>query len=128
MTELEKKKRMLLAESEVYRQLLKLEFHNLKICRLQAKRRFTSFGLTNPLFMLGLPAVGALFMKGSPVAGSLFGRRRRSGWKQFIATVFMSWQAYNRLVPFCKTIFSRDGEAARKAPTHVEEMRPRAKV
>ena len=97
MSELEKRKRMLVAESEVYRQTLKLELHNLRICTLRNKRRLTSFGRSNPLLTM-LPMLGAFFAA----------RRRRFSWKQLTAFALMGLQLYNRLAPFCRGLFVRE--------------------
>ena len=49
MSKFEAKKKLLVAESEVYRELLKLEFQTFKIYGKRAKRRLTSPGTYLPL-------------------------------------------------------------------------------
>lgn len=98
MKALEAKKKALIAESEVCRELLKLEVQNLRIYGLKTKRRLTSFDSGNPLFMLA----------GLPMAGALFGRkRRRTGWTQWLALAVGAWQAYLRFGPALRGIFPR---------------------
>ena len=86
MTELEKKKRMLITEAEVYRQMLKLEIQNVRICTLKMKRRVTSMSALRPLIMAALP-----------LATSLFFRRRRSSafsWRRLGALALVGLQAF----------------------------------
>ena len=97
MSELEKRKKMLVAECEVYRQTLKLELHNLKISALRNKRRLTSFRPSNPLMTM-LPMISVFFTA----------RRRRFSWKQLTAAAFMGLQLYNRLAPLCRGLFVRE--------------------
>jgi hypothetical protein len=97
VSDLEKRKRMLVAECEVYRQTLKLELHNLKICALRNKRRLTSFRASNPLLTM-LPMLSVFFTA----------RRRRFSWKQFAAAAFMGLQFYNRFAPWCRGLFVRE--------------------
>jgi hypothetical protein len=98
MKALKAKKKALIAESEVCRELLKLEVQNLRIYGLKTKRRLTSFNSGNPLFMLaGLPMAGALFRR----------KRPRTGWTQWLALVVGAWQAYVRFGPAVRSIFPR---------------------
>ena len=55
MNELEAKKRALVAESEVYRETLKLEVHNLRLYVSRTKQKLTGFTRPNPLLMLLVP-------------------------------------------------------------------------
>jgi len=63
MNELEAKKRALVAESEVYREMLKLELHNLRLYVSRTKHKLKSFRRPNPLLMLLAPLAGAFFRK-----------------------------------------------------------------
>src|ERR1041385_2410394 len=93
MNELEAKKRALVAESEVYRETLKLELHNLQLYVARTRQKLRSFGKPNPLFMLAAPLVGALF------------RKRRGSWLRRVAMTFLGWQVSNRLMPFLSGLF-----------------------
>ncbi|SRR6266478_4967986 len=103
MNELEAKKRALVAESEVYRETLKLELHNLRLYVSRTKQRLTTFSKPNPLLMLAAPLAGAFF------------RKRRSSWLRRATMAFVSWQLSNRLMPFLSELFSstRGPSAAR---------------
>src|SRR2546422_10547813 len=94
MNPLEAKRKALVAESEVYRETLKLECHNLRLYGLRAKQRLTSFGRPNSLLMLAAPLAGAIFS------------RRRSSWLRRAAMAFLSWQLTSRLAPFLVGLFS----------------------
>jgi hypothetical protein len=91
VTDLEKRKKMLVAESEVYRQLLKLEIQNLRIYKVHARRKLTALNLNNPLLTLGLP-----------MAASWYGRRRRSGWKRWSSWLLLGLQFYRQWMPLLK--------------------------
>src|SRR5215216_7010537 len=93
MSELQDKKRALIAEAEVYRQTLKLELHNLKLFAAQTKRKFTRGSTPNPWLLLG-------------AAGSLFGKRRFSWWR-IMTSAFLSWQLYSKFLPFWRNVFGR---------------------
>lgn len=86
MTELEKRKKLLIAESEVYRQTLKLELQNLRIYGMKTKDRLMSFRAGNPVFMVGIP----LLM-------SLLGRRKRGRVRRAGAWGFLGWQFLRRV-------------------------------
>src|SRR5262249_20206307 len=84
----------LVAESEAYRQLLKLEIQTLKIHGTRTKRRLVSFGTYLPLVMSGIP-----FLTG------LFRRKRGGGVGRLGSLAFLAWKAYRRFAP----LFGRGG-------------------
>ena len=84
MSDLDKRKKLLIAEAEVYRQTLKLELQNLRIYGLKAKRKLTSFGGGNPLLAFGVPMLT-----------SLIARKRKA--RRWGALAFIGWQVYNKL-------------------------------
>lgn len=96
MNELEKRKKLLIAESEVYRQTLKLELQNLRIYTLKTHRKLTSFNVANPLLIFGLP-VAASFL-GRRLMGLFLGRRRKRA-PGLGALALLGWQFYQRLFP-----------------------------
>ncbi len=85
MTELETRKRRLVAESEVYRELLKLELQNFRIYGMNVRQKLTSLTPANPLLMTAVPFLT-----------SLLGRKRRSAWQRFGTLALMGWQLYRR--------------------------------
>lgn len=84
MSDLDNRKRLLIAEAEVYRQTLKLEFQNLRIYGLKTKRKLTSFGGGNPLLAFGIPMLT-----------SLIARRRKA--RKWGALGFIGWQLWSKL-------------------------------
>lgn len=90
MSDFKAKKKMLLAESEVYRQLLKLEIQTFKIYGKRAKRRLTSAGSYMPLVMSGLPLLARLFKRKKKEGLSL----QRIG-----SLFFIGWKAYRQFAP-----------------------------
>jgi hypothetical protein len=83
----------LIAEAEVYRGLMKLEMHNLRIYGLKTKRKLTSFKTLFPMLMGGVPAAGALGALGP--LGTLFRRKRGgSSLNRLAAAGVLGWQIY----------------------------------
>src|ERR1044071_4068730 len=95
MNELEAKKRALVAESEVYRETLKLELHNVQLYVARTRQKLRSFGKPNPLLMLAAPLAGALF------------RKPRGAWLRRGAMAFLGWQVSNRVMPLLSGLFGR---------------------
>ena len=88
--ELETRKKMLVAESEVYRQLLKLEIQTFKVYGMRTKRRLSSFGAYLPLMISGLPLLTSLF-------GSQ--RKKIFSLKRLASLFFLGWKAYRQFMP-----------------------------
>jgi hypothetical protein len=97
--DLEKKKQMLIAESEVHRQALKLELQNLRLSALQTRQRLRSFNPANRIWMLAVAAVASLWTRRI--------RRRRFPLWRMGGLAMIGWQVANRVVPFCRGLFSR---------------------
>jgi len=95
MNELETKKRALVAESEVLRETLKLELHNLRLYGTRTKQKFRSFASPNRLLVLL-----------APLAGMVLRKRRSSSLIRRLLTGLVSYQVSNRLIPFLSGFFS----------------------
>jgi hypothetical protein len=125
MKELKARKKALAAESEVYREMLKLEVQNLRIYGIKTKRRLTAFNTSNPLMMLlGIPVAGRL-------AGGWLRPRRRSAssWKRWVALAVAGWQAYSRFGPVVRSMLARRRhEEYYAAPAPIEEEYPLTKI
>jgi len=63
MTNLEEKKKLLVAESEVYRQLLKLELQTFKVYGKRTRRKLTSVSTYLPAVMSSLPFLAGMFVR-----------------------------------------------------------------
>lgn len=81
---------MLLAESEVYRELLKLEIQTFKIYGTRAKRRMTSVTAYLPWIVGGIPLLTRLFKKRKPERFSL---------KRLTSLFLVGWKAYQQVAP-----------------------------
>jgi len=110
MNPLEIKKRALVAESEVFRETLKLELHNLKLYGARTRQKFSNFASPNKLLMLAAPFAGFLF------------RRKRSSLMRRFAMGLLSYQFTNRLLPLLSVLFSADKR--RRAASDAEETEP----
>jgi hypothetical protein len=114
MSELEKRKKLLIAEAEVYRQMLKLEVYNLQIYGIKTKRRFTSFSPRyNPMVSLGIPIISSLIY-----------RKRRRSLKDFGVLALLGLQLYNKF----GSIFRGSAKTTRIStrPTAAEDYLSRA--
>jgi hypothetical protein len=100
MSKFEAKKKLLAAESEVYRQLLKLEFQTFKIYGARTKRKLTSAKTYLPLLMSGLPFLGGFS-----------GRKRGLSLKGIGSLVLLGWKTYQRFAPMFGS-----GKSIRKEP------------
>jgi hypothetical protein len=96
MSELEARKKLLVAESEVYRELLKLEIQNFRIYGKKTQRKLSLLGT----FQTYLP----MMMSGIPVAATLFGRKQRFSFQKFGSLLFLGWKAYNQFGSHLKGI------------------------
>ncbi len=83
MSKFETRKKMLVAESEVYRQLLKLEIQTFKVYGMRTKRRLTSFSAYAPLILSGLPILTGLFRKKRGISMGKLGSLFLIGWKAY---------------------------------------------
>jgi hypothetical protein len=102
MSDFKAKKKMLIAESEVYRQLLKLEVQTFKVYATRTKRRMSSFTAYMPWVMSALPILTRLFGKRKPQRFSL----------NRVGTLFLlGWKAYQKIAP----LLARAGFARRKS-------------
>src|SRR5579871_2141251 len=90
MSDFRARKKMLIAESEVYRQLLKLEIQTFKIYGTRAKRRMTSVTAYMPWIVGGLPILTRLFKKRRPERFSL---------KRLTSLLLFGWKAYQQFAP-----------------------------
>jgi hypothetical protein len=97
MKALEDRKRALLAESEVYRQTLRLEIYNLQLFLKQSKVNVKS---PNPWLLLG--ALGP-FLAGRPVF---------SRWR-FMGAIIAGWRLYNQFSPLITKLRSTLGRKRR---------------
>ena len=79
MSDLERRKKLLIAESEVCRELLKLQLYNFRIYGIKAKRKFTSFSTGNPALIAGIPLLTSLLSRKRKL-------RKVSAWG------FLGWQ------------------------------------
>ena len=103
LSDLDAKKKALIAEAEVYRQTLKLEIQNVRLCAAKAGRTVRSFSFSNPLLVLAATLSGTLL-------------KRRSAFKMRAATAaFLGWQIYQRLVIPIRGMFFRKRSRSRAA-------------
>lgn len=83
MSDLDNRKKLLIAEAAVYRETLKLEIQNLRIYGLKTRQRLTSFGGGNPILAIAVPMLT-----------SLIARKRKA--RKWGALAFIGWQLYKR--------------------------------
>jgi len=89
MSKFEARKKLLVAESEVYRELLKMELQTLKVYTTRTKRRLTSPTSYLPLVMSGLPFLTQFF-------GRRKARSSMSSLKRITSLLMLGWKTYQR--------------------------------
>jgi hypothetical protein len=90
MSELENKKKMLVAECEVYRELLKLEVQTYRIHAIRLKKRASALGTYGPLAMSSLPFISAMF------GGR---KKKKMSLNRLSSLVFLAWRTYKQVKP-----------------------------
>jgi len=93
MSKFETKKKLLVAESEVYRELLKMELQTFKVYTTRTKRRLTSVSAYLPLLSSGLPLLTAFFARKK-------GRSSGPSLKRMASLVMLGWKTYQRFGGF----------------------------
>jgi hypothetical protein len=99
--DLEERKRALARESDIYREVLKIEVHNLRLYLVRARTRFTSVKASNPLLMLAGPLA------------SLFLRRRGFPKMRLVTGALFAWRLVRKLRALLPGIFRRRKRARR---------------
>lgn len=97
MNELERKKKLLVVESEAYRELLKLEVRNIVIYARNARLKAMSLRSYAPALLLLLS-----------LARSFRGKKRkdRHGWRRMGELLFVGWKSYKRFGPLLHGLWS----------------------
>ena len=95
LSDIDAKKKALIAEAEVYRQTLKLEIQNLRLCTARAKKTFTSFSVSNPMLVLGATLLGSIL------------KSRKSFQLRATTAVFLGWQLYQKIILPLRGMFWR---------------------
>jgi len=110
MSKFEERKKLLVTESEVYRELLKMELQTFKVYTTRTKRRLTSASSYLPMVISGLPMLANLFVrrKGGSSASSL---------KRMASLVMLGWNTYQRF----GGLFGREKNRPRAGETAAEE-------
>lgn len=102
LNDLERRKRALVAESEVYRQTLTLEIQNLRLYGVRMQKKLAVMRLANPLFLFGASLLGS----------RLFRRRRaerkpRGKWTRLFGAALMGWRLFRQFGPLAQRVFAR---------------------
>src|SRR5262245_55720598 len=97
MSDLAKRKQMLIAESEVYRQTLRLELQNVRLFTTRTAERFKGWSVPRRAWMLA--AAGAWAVWGGR-------RKHRFSLLRMGSLGVIGWQLYQRIVPFCQGLLS----------------------
>jgi hypothetical protein len=121
MSELRARKQMLVAESDIYRETLRLEVHNLRVYGAGLKRKFSVFRAMNPLLLV------AAGMMGAPLGRTLV-RRRKRNWLRLTLTSLLSWRVYRQLAPLLRPFIARFSPRPESMATAAEERVPAANI
>ena len=83
--ELEEKRKALAQESDLYRETLKLQVHNLQLYAVRTRQRFSFLSPSNPWMMVLGPLLGAFIR-----------RRGRSPKMRLIAGALFAWKLFKK--------------------------------
>jgi len=98
MKELEARKKLLVAESEVYRQTLRLDVQNLRLCSIQMQRKYATYMALKPALMVALPLVGSIF------SGKARSEKRP---RSLISTAIAGWRMYKNFQPLIASLLAQ---------------------
>jgi len=99
--ELEHRKRALVERSEIYRETLRFEAHNLQAYATGLTSKVNKVRAFNPLMMLA-----------APLLKSFFARKFRSSKLGLLAKGFLVWRLYRQFSPLLRGVFSRHHNGA----------------
>lgn len=108
--ELEARKKVLVAECEIYRQTLSLELHNLRLYSVAMRRRLSPLRWVQPAMAVVAPLAGLWFSSRRAKAERLPG---------LLGKVLLGWRLYQKYGHFVRNLFpgaSRDGRPAGSGP------------
>ncbi|HVV72253.1 MAG TPA: hypothetical protein VHI52_12260, partial [Verrucomicrobiae bacterium] len=101
MNSLAARKKALVAESEVYRQALRIEVQNVRLYAAQMKKRFNLLHSAKPLLTL-LPLLAPFLGRRAAVRTET----KPKGWRRWLNTGLLGWRMYRSMAPFLRTLNS----------------------
>jgi hypothetical protein len=99
--ELEHRKRALVERSEIYRETLRFEAHNLQLYAAGLTSKVNKVRTFNPLMMLA-----------APLLKSFFARKLRSSKLGLLAKGFFVWRLYRQFFPLLRGVFTHHHNGA----------------
>jgi hypothetical protein len=102
--EVQRRKQALVEKSELYRQTLRFEAHNLELYFTGLTRKVNKVTAFNPLMILA-----------TPLLKSFLARKLRKSKLGLIAKGFLAWRLYRQLSPLLRGVFSRHNGAPHKS-------------
>jgi len=99
--DLERRKRVLVEQSEIYRETLRFETHNLGLYVSGLTQKVNKVKTFNPLLVFA-----------APLLKSFVARKLRRSKLGLIAKGFMVWRLYCQFSPLLRGVFSRHNGAA----------------
>ncbi len=109
---LEQRKRALAAESEIFRETLKLEVQNLRLYSIGLRRRVGVVSSLAPLLML-TPAILRMFSK----------TRARTPKRNLLGKVLFAWRIYRQFSPFLLSFVGRKPSTTLSNPANPAQPR-----
>lgn len=112
MTDLEARKKLLVAESEVYRQTLRLDIQNVKLYSLRLRRKWAQYAALKPIVLAGLPVASALFSRK---------RQAQQAPRTLISSVIAGWRMYQKAQPVIAALLAKYMAQRQEAETPATE-------
>jgi hypothetical protein len=101
MKDLEARKKLLVAESEVYRQTLRLDAQNLRLYSAHIQRKFATYAALKPAILLAAPLVSSWF--------SGKGKNEEHKPKSFFSMAMSGFRMYKSLQPLLASLMAQYG-------------------
>lgn len=98
MKALEARKKLLVAESEVYRQTLRLDAQNLRLYSMRMQRKYATYAALKPVLLATLPFATSLFSRKQTES-----RRPRS----MLSTALAGWRMYKKFQPLLASLMAQ---------------------
>jgi hypothetical protein len=98
VNDLEVRKKLLVAESEVYRQAIKLDLQNLRLHSVHLRRKYATYTALKPAFLVAIPFVTTLFSR------SRKAERRPRSW---FSRALTGWRLFKTFQPLVSSLLAQ---------------------
>jgi hypothetical protein len=122
LADLEARKQALVAESEIYRQTLQVEFHNIQLSIAGTSRKLSHFKSLFAIVPVGSSLLGVL-------VATLFRRKKsETSGLRILPTALMGWRLYQKYGSMLQPLVSKFINRRRNSRARGEDRTPAANI